>query len=81
MARGLLSAVTLVVALVACAAEPEPTPNAPFMEAYFADPELVLPPCTWRVDVRAVGHLGRECGGDALTDLSVALVVIVTPAD
>jgi hypothetical protein len=55
-------------------------PNADFMEAYFGDPELILPPGTWRIDVRAVGHLGHECGGDALTDLSVALVVVVTPA-
>ena len=55
-------------------------PNADFMEAYFADPELILPPGTWRIDVRAVGHLGHECGGDALTDLTISLVVIVTPA-
>lgn len=54
-------------------------PNAAFMEAYFADPELTLPPGTWRIGVSAIGNLGRECGGGELIDLAVTLVVFVTP--
>lgn len=54
-------------------------PNAAFMEAYFAEPELTLPPGTWRIDVTAIGTLGRECGGGDLIDLAVELVVFVTP--
>lgn len=53
-------------------------PNAAFMEAYFADPELTLPPGTWRIDVSAFGNLGHECGGDALIDLAIELVVFVS---
>lgn len=52
-------------------------PDADFMEAYFADPELTLPPGTWRIDVTALGNIGRECGGDELIDLAVELVVFV----
>jgi hypothetical protein len=55
-------------------------PNAEFMEAYFADPDLTLPPGTWRIDVSAIGNIGRECGGDVLIDLAVELIVFVTPA-
>jgi hypothetical protein len=55
-------------------------PNADFMQAYFAEPELTLPPGTWRIDVSALGNLGHECGGAALIDLAVELVVFVTPA-
>ena len=52
-------------------------PNAAFMEAYFADPQLTLPSGTWRIDVEVHGSLERECGGDLL-DLEVALVVTVS---
>ena len=54
-------------------------PNANFMAAYFAAPELTLPPGTWRIDVTALGNIRHDCGGDELIDLAVELVIFVTP--
>jgi hypothetical protein len=53
-------------------------PNADFLETYFADPTLSLPPGTWRIDVTTgATTLARACGGPEL-DLALSLVVTVT---
>lgn len=52
-------------------------PNADFLELYFADPALTLPPGAWRIDVATHGLLGEGCDGPPL-QLEVSLVVTVT---
>ncbi len=52
-------------------------PNAAFMDAYYADPELTLPAGTWKIEVAAYGSIGANCSGDPL-DLALELVVTVT---
>jgi len=53
-------------------------PNAEFRERFFADPELTLPPGTWRIDITTGGTTQiQECGGPAL-GLELSLVVTVT---
>jgi hypothetical protein len=52
-------------------------PDAGFLRAYLADPELTLPQGTWRIDVSTVGNLGDECTGEPLA-LELALVVTIT---
>ena len=52
-------------------------PNAAFLETYFSEPELTLPPGTWRIDVTTGAMLGGGCGGQPL-GLELALMVTVT---
>jgi len=51
-------------------------PNAAFMEAYLAEPELTLPAGTWRIDVAAYGSLASGCLPPL--DLNIALIVTVS---
>lgn len=52
-------------------------PNAAFMEAYQSDPELTLPPGTWRIDITTSGNLGDGCDGEPLSH-ELSLLVTVT---
>lgn len=52
-------------------------PNADFLRAYFAEPELTLPPGTWRIDAAVQATIGEDCTGQPL-DLSLGLLVTVT---
>ena len=52
-------------------------PEDDFKEAYFSDPELRLPPGTWRIDVTTAATIGLDCGGEPL-DLALELIVTVT---
>lgn len=52
-------------------------PDADFRRSYLSDPDLRLPPGTWRIDVTTAGVLGEQCRGEPL-DLELALVVTVT---
>ena len=51
-------------------------PNAAFLQAYFAEPELTLPSGTWRIEARTYGNLGEGCTGELL-ELSAAVDVVV----
>jgi hypothetical protein len=55
----------------------EEDPNADFLRAYFADPELRLPSGTWRIDVTVLANIGEGCTGPPV-DLALALIVTVT---
>lgn len=52
-------------------------PNAGFLEAYFAQPELTLPAGTWRIDVSVHATVGEDCTGPPL-DLQLSLPITVT---
>lgn len=56
---------------------PEDPNAADFLERYFADRALTLPPGAWRIDVTTQGLLGEGCDGPPL-QLEVSLVVTVT---
>jgi hypothetical protein len=51
-------------------------PLAPFWTAYFADPDLRLPPGTWRISVRASFSLGSCSSG--WTTLHASIVIRTT---
>lgn len=53
-------------------------PNADFLRTYFSEPELILPPGTWRIDITTSGTLGDGCGTGELLGHGLALVVTVT---
>ncbi len=55
----------------------EDAPNADFLNTYFSEPELTLPPGTWRIDITTGGTLGEGCTGGQL-GLELALLVMVT---
>lgn len=55
----------------------EEDPNADFLRAYFADPELRLPSGTWRIDITVLANIGQGCTGPPV-DLALALIVTVT---
>jgi hypothetical protein len=52
-------------------------PNADFLDIYFSDPTLTLPPGIWRIDITTQGNLGAGCTGPQL-DLALSLIVTVT---
>jgi hypothetical protein len=52
-------------------------PNADFLSTYFSEPELTLPPGTWRIDITTSGTLGEGCTGEQLGH-EIALMVTVT---
>ena len=51
--------------------------HADFLRTYFSDPELSLPPGTWRIDVATHGTRGEGCRGPQL-ELEMSLIVTVT---
>lgn len=55
----------------------EDDPNAAFLRAYFADPDLTLPEGTWEIDVSTAATIGAGCIGQQL-DLALSLLVTVT---
>lgn len=55
----------------------EDDPNAAFMRTYHSQPELTLPPGTWRIDITTSGNLGDGCDGEQLSH-ELALLVTVT---
>jgi len=55
----------------------EDDPNADFLRTFFSEPELTLPPGTWRIDITTEGTLGEGCTGEQL-GLELALLVTVT---
>lgn len=55
----------------------EDDPNAAFMEIYNSQPELTLPPGTWRIDITTSGNLDDTCDGEPLSH-ELALLVTVT---
>jgi hypothetical protein len=55
----------------------EDDPNADFLRAYFADPELRLPSGTWRIDITVLANIGQGCTGLPV-DLALARIVTVT---
>jgi hypothetical protein len=55
----------------------EEDPNADFLRAYFADPQLRLPSGTWRIDVAVLANIGEGCTGPPV-DLGLSLIVSVT---
>ncbi len=52
-------------------------PDAGFRRTYLADPELRLPPGTWRIDVSTAGVIGEQCRGEPVA-LEISLLVRVT---
>jgi hypothetical protein len=52
-------------------------PNADFLDIYFSEPSLTLPPGTWRIDITTQGNIGEGCTGPQL-DLALSLIVTVT---
>ena len=52
-------------------------PNPAFLRTYLSEPELTLPPGTWRIDITTGGMLGEGCTGEQLSH-ELALMVIVT---
>lgn len=50
--------------------------DAGFRRSYFADPELRLPPGTWRIDISTAGVVGEQCRGEPL-EIELSLVVTV----
>jgi hypothetical protein len=52
-------------------------PNAAFMETYHSQPELTLPPGTWRIDISTSGNVGDMCDGEPLSH-ELSLLVTVT---
>ena len=55
----------------------EDDPNAGFLRTYFSEPELTLPPGTWRIDITTSGMLGEGCTGEPFSH-ELALMVTVT---
>ena len=55
----------------------EDDPNAGFLRTYFSEPELTLPPGTWRIDITTSGMLGEGCIGEPFGH-ELALMVTVT---
>ena len=55
----------------------EDDPNAAFLRTYFSEPELTLPPGTWRIDITTSGILGEGCTGEPFGH-ELALMVTVT---
>ncbi|HET7676304.1 MAG TPA: hypothetical protein VFK38_00465 [Candidatus Limnocylindrales bacterium] len=53
-------------------------PNAAFYRAFFADPDLHLPPGRWRITAHVDLVLGQECGGEP-TDPSASIEIVVRP--
>ena len=53
-------------------------PLAPFYEAYFASPELRLPPGTWTISAGGSWYTGGDCG-DVLHSLGASVTVVVVP--
>ena len=51
-------------------------PNAAFLRAYFADPELRLPAGTWRIEASTSATIGGECTGEPLALRAVVEVVV-----
>jgi hypothetical protein len=51
-------------------------PNADFLDLYFSDPVLTLPPGTWRIDASTVATLGEDCIGEAV-ELATSVEVVV----
>lgn len=47
--------------------------DAGFRRSYFADPELRLPPGTWRIDISTAGVVGEQCRGEPL-EIELSLV-------
>lgn len=52
-------------------------PNAPFYEAYFADPLFRLPNGAWKVTAIASFNTSPECGGDRTVLLQASVVISV----
>ena len=52
-------------------------PNAAFLRAYFADPELRLPPGTWRVEASTAASIGEGCTGAPLKLVAAVDVVVL----
>ena len=52
-------------------------PNETFLETYFSEPPLTLPPGTWRIDITTGATSGGGCAGEDL-GLELALTVTVT---
>jgi len=55
----------------------EDDPNAGFLRTYFSEPQLTLPPGTWRIDITTTGMLGEGCAGEPFGH-ELALMVTVT---
>ena len=55
----------------------EEDPNADFLTTFFSEPELTLPPGTWRIDITTSATLGDGCTGEQLGH-ELALTVTVT---